>query len=219
MSNTDPAGWNEAWRYLVAGLGAALGTYRVLSHILEQATFELDLCRRSEKKRARRNAWYGSVSGLQNLPSGYQDLGSSSSLNTESMSLLALKSDYRLRTAATELLYENAMRPEMLALIVKATSDDTDSEMRLRAITLIRQIAQTTSRRRAKLIKAGAIDALVGGLHERDDHELALRSGCALMELLNVRDTKLAKRYRRKAASCGLLEVVYDILESLSKEK
>ncbi|KAJ1669574.1 hypothetical protein GGF38_002156, partial [Coemansia sp. RSA 25] len=53
----------------------------------------------------------------------------------------------------------------------------------------------------------------------RDDHELALRSGCALMEILNVRDTKLAKRYRRKAASCGLLEVVYDILESLSKEK
>ncbi|KAJ2479168.1 hypothetical protein IWW47_006046, partial [Coemansia sp. RSA 2052] len=135
------------------------------------------------------------------------------------MSLLALKSDYRLRTAATELLYENAMRPEMLALIVKAASDDTDSEMRLRAITLIRQVAQTTSRRRAKLIRAGAIDALVGGLHERDDHELALRSGCALMEILNVRDTKLAKRYRRKAASCGLLEVVYDILESLSKEK
>ncbi|KAJ2581979.1 hypothetical protein GGH95_001787, partial [Coemansia sp. RSA 1836] len=91
--------------------------------------------------------------------------------------------------------------------------------MRLRAITLIRQVAQTTSRRRAKLIRAGAIDALVGGLHERDDHELALRSGCALMEILNVRDTKLAKRYRRKAASCGLLEVVYDILESLSKEK
>ncbi|KAJ2747352.1 hypothetical protein GGI20_000603 [Coemansia sp. BCRC 34301] len=219
MSNAEAVNWNETWRYLAAGLGAALGTYRVLSHILEQTTYELDYSQRSEKKRARRNAWYGSVSGLQNLPSTFQDLSNSRLLNIESMSLLALKSDYRLRKAAINLLYDSAMRPEMLALIVKSANDDTDSEMRLRATTLIRQLAQTSARHRSRIIKAGAMDALVGGLRARENHELALRSGCALMEILNMRDSKVAKRYRRKAASCGLLEVVYETLESLTKEE
>ncbi|KAJ2889680.1 hypothetical protein GGI21_006471, partial [Coemansia aciculifera] len=182
MSNVvEPAGWNETWRYLAAGLGAALGTYRVLSHILEQTTYELDHSQQSEKKRSRRNAWYGPVTaGLQNLPSSYHDTGNSNRLNIESMSLLALNSDTRLRKAATDLLYDNAMRPEMLALIVKVAGDNTGSgEMRLGAVTLIRQLVSTTARRRAMIIKAGAIEALVGGLREREDHELALRSGCA----------------------------------------
>ncbi|KAJ2063864.1 translation machinery-associated protein 20, partial [Coemansia sp. S2] len=217
MSGVEPTGWNETWRYLAVGLCAALGTYRVLSHVLEQTTYELDQSQQTSKKRSRRHAWYGTVPGAQNLPPACQELLNSNSVNFESISQLALKSDHRLRKAAAELLFDNAMSPEMLALIVKTATDNTD--MRLRAVTLIRQIAQTSTRRRSKIAKAGGIAALVDGLRAREDHELALRSGWALMEFLGTQDAKLAKRFRRKAASCGLLEVVYEILESLGKEE
>ncbi|KAJ2866608.1 hypothetical protein GGH94_001415 [Coemansia aciculifera] len=219
MSSVEPAGWNETWRYLAVGLCAALGTYRVLSHVLEQTTYELDYSQQSGKKRARRQAWYGTTPGVQSLPPACQELLNSNSVNFESISQLALKSDHRLRKAAAELLFDNAMRPEMLALIIKSASDNTDSDMRLRAMTLIQQIAQTSTRRRSKIVKAGGIAALVDGLRAREDHELAMRSGWTLMEFLSTQDAKLAKRFRRKAASCGLLEVVYEILESLGKEE
>ncbi|KAJ2810173.1 hypothetical protein H4S07_002821 [Coemansia furcata] len=218
MSGVEPAGWNETWRYLAAGLCAALGTYRVLSHVLEQTTYELEYSQQSGKKRSRRNAWYGSIPSTQTLPAACQELLNSSSVNFDSISQLALKSDHRLRKAAAELLYDNAMRPEMLALIVKTASDVSDGDMRLRAVTLIRQIALTSTRRRAKIARAGGISALVEGLRG-GDHELALRSGWTIMEFLGTQDAKLAKRFRRKAASCGLLEAVYGILESLGEEE
>ncbi|KAJ2832303.1 hypothetical protein GGI24_001287, partial [Coemansia furcata] len=218
MSGVEPAGWNETWRYLAAGLCAALGTYRVLSHVLEQTTYELEYSQQSGKKRSRRNAWYGGVPGTQTLPAACQELLNSRSVNFDSISQLALKSDHRLRKAAAELLYDNAMRAEMLALIVRTASDVSGGDMRLRAVTLIRQIALTSTRRRAKIARAGGISALVEGLRG-GDHELALRSGWALIEFLGTQDAKLAKRFRRKAASCGLLEAVYGILESLGEEE
>ncbi|KAJ2488637.1 hypothetical protein IWW37_004659 [Coemansia sp. RSA 2050] len=218
MSSTEPAGWSETWRYLAAGLGAALATYRVLSHVLEQTAYELNYSSLSGEKRSRRNAWYGAAPGSQNLPAACQELLNSSSVNFESISQLALKSDHRLRKAAAELLFDSAMRPEMLVLITKAATDSTDGDMRLRATTLIRQIAQGSTRRRTRIAKAGGIAVLVHGMRERDDHELVLRSGWALMEFLNTQDAKLAKRFRRTAANCGLLEVVYNILESIGNE-
>ncbi|KAJ2347970.1 hypothetical protein GGH91_001599, partial [Coemansia sp. RSA 2671] len=173
----------------------------------------------SGEKRSRRNAWYGTIAGSRNLPAACQELLNSSSVNFESISQLALKSDHRLRKAAAELLFDNAMRPEMLKLIIKTIKDSTDGDMRLRATTLIWQLARGSTRRKLRIAKAGGLAVLVNDMHDSADHEQALRSGCALMEFLNTQDAKLAKRFRRKAANCGLLEVVSDILDLIGSEE
>ncbi|KAJ2479138.1 hypothetical protein EV174_004105, partial [Coemansia sp. RSA 2320] len=213
MSNPALADTTETLRYLAIGLGAALGTYRVLSHILEQTSYELSHSQQSEKKRSRRNAWYGGISGFYGTSATGPAPGVDVSLSTDALSQLALKSGYRLRKASAELMFDNAMSPEMLALIIKTASDDSNSEMRLRVVRLIQAIVQSSTRRMSKVARAGGIEALVNGMRARENNELALSSVVALMEFLNTQEPKLAKKYRRKAADCGLLEAVHDILE------
>ncbi|KAJ2000509.1 hypothetical protein H4R26_004586, partial [Coemansia thaxteri] len=147
MSNPALADTTETLRYLAIGLGAALGTYRVLSHILEQTSYELSHSQQSEKKRSRRNAWYGGISGFYGTSATGPAPGVDVSLSTDALSQLALKSGYRLRKASAELMFDNAMSPEMLALIIKTASDDSNSEMRLRVVRLIQAIVQSSTRR------------------------------------------------------------------------
>ncbi|KAJ2161039.1 hypothetical protein GGF46_001786 [Coemansia sp. RSA 552] len=196
-------------------------TYRVLSHILEQSEYELEYCKWMQQKHGRRKAWYGGGGGdteglAADLGSGL--FGDTSALSIESLSQLALKSDTRLRKAASDLMFDSAMQPRMLALIIKTASDKSDAEKRLRAVTLLQALAQSAPRLR-RIARAGGVEALVGCMWEEGEKELVLRAAATLMEFIGHQDSAVANKYRKKAARCGALRVVYRVLRAADPDE
>ncbi|KAJ2387356.1 hypothetical protein GGI05_004108, partial [Coemansia sp. RSA 2603] len=87
--------------YLAGGVCAAVGTYRTLSHILDQSQYELEYCIRHAPRGPqpgsgrRRNAWYGgrrgSASGTQATNSAEADAILASPTLLDSLGALALR--------------------------------------------------------------------------------------------------------------------------------
>ncbi|KAJ1722837.1 hypothetical protein LPJ61_005887, partial [Coemansia biformis] len=195
-------GWGETWYYLLVGFGAAVGTYRVLTHVSEQAAQEAAHSQLAEAKRTRRNAWYGAPASTRRTAAA----GGLDTQRIDALVHLALSADYRQRKAASEVLLDLAMRPNMLSLVLQTAGDASSPAMRLRAVTLLQALAPATARQR-RLVRAGALRVLVGCMRS-DDKGLVLRASTTLVEFVGHQDQEIASRYRRRAARCGLLEVV-----------
>ncbi|KAI8320853.1 hypothetical protein GQ54DRAFT_325603 [Martensiomyces pterosporus] len=208
----DPTS-GEGWYCLFLGLGAAVGTYRLLSHMLEQSSHELESFQDARRRRTKRNAWYGDWRA-HNKTVAEVMAESTKSLDIDALAHLALSSNHRLRTAATELLFDSVMTPRMLSLLIAMAGEkEGNTKSRLRAVTVLQILAQTPARQ-PKLVAAGALGVLVQGMRCKTDKELVMRSASTLLDLLSQQENRLAERYRRKAASSGLLVVVSEILQA-----
>ncbi|KAJ2139165.1 hypothetical protein GGH17_000704 [Coemansia sp. RSA 788] len=187
----------DSWQYVLAGVVAAVAAYRVLSHMLEQSAYELEFCRQAQRRRQRRNGQGSSG-------------GTAATIRAESLGKLALHADYRLRRAATDVLYDSAAGGRVARLAVTAAVQGSDVERRC-AVTLLQALAQSAGRQR-RLARAGAIEALVTCVGARDK-ELVLRAASALAEFVGHEDGAAAARFRQRAAAAGILSVVASVLE------
>ncbi|KAJ2123751.1 hypothetical protein IW147_002344 [Coemansia sp. RSA 720] len=187
----------ESWQYVLAGVVAAVATYRVLSNILEQSAYELEFCQQARRRRRRRNGQGSSG-------------GTAATIRAESLGKLALHADYRLRRAATDVLYDSAAGGRVAHLAVAAAIQGTEVERR-RAVTLLQALAQSAGRQR-RLARAGAIEALVTCVGACDK-ELVLRAASALAEFVGHEDGAAAARFRQRAAAAGVLSAVASVLE------
>ncbi|KAJ2750890.1 hypothetical protein IWQ56_006960, partial [Coemansia nantahalensis] len=203
------AGWSESWYYLLVGLGAAAGTYRVLSHGAEQAAREVEVEQLEALKHSKRSPWYGVPGDGGGSGATRSRLGGS---HIEALAQLALKASYQQRSMASEVLLDQAMRGRILALVLEMASDPTDPALQLRVVTLLQMLAQSTGRRQ-RLAQAGVLGVLVECLRA-PDKALVVRAATTLVEFIGHPDRETAARYRRQAARCGLLAAVVDILRA-----
>ncbi|KAJ1893862.1 hypothetical protein LPJ66_005515, partial [Kickxella alabastrina] len=203
----------DSWYYLAIGAGAALGTYRVLSHLLDQSRYELDFCYTQRQKQRRRHAWYAGTN-LDGSADSEAALDIQTPEMVNSLAQLALHSDnFKLRDTASELLLDMAMRREMLQLIIAQAqgSSAAEEEGRLRAVVLL-QVLVMTPQRVSRVVRAGGIEALVDAMRAPREKEVATRAAATLLGLLDVSDAAVSKRHMRRAAGCGLLEVLSEVL-------
>ncbi|KAJ2610950.1 hypothetical protein EV177_003717 [Coemansia sp. RSA 1804] len=236
------------WYYLLIGVCAAAGTYRVLSHVYEHSQHDIHNLKRFVA-RARREEQEGSgssrhttgeekddlslVNVLEMLSNdiGFSNAGggkgkrkgggpgewsTTEDLVVQSMGSLAsiaLYSDYKLRTASSELLYDFAMRPSTLRLILRTAGDTREikQEERLRALVVLMSLAQSQARVR-RLVRAGVMRILVDGMRDTDNKEVCIHAGAILSALISHPDDKDAQRCRSKAKAHGILEVAYETL-------
>ncbi|KAJ2553247.1 hypothetical protein EV175_003009 [Coemansia sp. RSA 1933] len=234
----------DGWYYLAISVCAALGTYRVLSHVYEQSEYDARKLMSSinasaqyqggSNQRARRN-WgqrHLNLRGiLGDLSTGFQPSGSHGNhkgdrpggewSTTEelvvqsmgSLSKLALHSDFKIRVASSELLFDFVMRKSTLKLILQ-TASNTDENMkpeRYRALLILLSLVQSPSRV-VRLIRAGAMSILVDGMRHTDNEEVFMYSAAIVASLVSHHDDKIARKCRAKANECGVLEVVYETL-------
>ncbi|KAJ1990690.1 hypothetical protein GGI25_001015 [Coemansia spiralis] len=241
--STSSVSWaHGGWYYLLLGVGAAFGTYRVLSHIYEQTSYEFELFTNSlmrhqesatqqgrnsrRRRRNRHNIIYGlttfaspsqSDSGTGSTPDGIK--GGASALedviigSKDSLSRISIYGSYKVRGAASELLFDFIMRPSSLKLILNMADDKKkeSTEARIRALTIIQSLIQSTSRM-LLLIRAGIIRILADGMRNTDDSEVCIQCAALISVFISYRDDDIARRCRNKGEKCGLLEIVYEIL-------
>ncbi|KAJ1766684.1 hypothetical protein IW140_006155 [Coemansia sp. RSA 1813] len=241
---------NEGWGYLLIGACAALGTYRVLSHVYTQSEYDVRALRSaaalSRQERTHRARDWGRK--RLNIHSILDELASDFSSNSDStgrekqkgsgdgpgewsttedlvvqsmdsLTKLALYSDYKMRIASSELLFDFAMRKSTLGLILRTVSDthkDKQAE-RFRALLILLAMVQSPPRV-ARLIRAGVIPILVDGMRDTDNKEICIHAAAIISSLINHHDDKIARKCRSKASECGLLETVYETLMLTSRD-
>ncbi|KAJ2682357.1 hypothetical protein H4R19_007146, partial [Coemansia spiralis] len=159
-------------------------------------------------RRTKRNAWYG----VPEDSNGNMTGGRLDGPRVDALAQLALKASYRQRKAAWDVLLDQAMHPSVLALVIETAGDTSDPAQQLRVVMLLQALAQSTSRQ-PRLARAGALRVLVGCLWA-PDKGLVLRAATTLVEFVGHPDLETAARYRRRAARCGLLAAVINILEA-----
>ncbi|KAJ1814813.1 hypothetical protein LPJ75_002613, partial [Coemansia sp. RSA 2598] len=205
--------------YLLAGICAAAGTYRTLSHILDQSRYELEFCSRFRPSKdssngmgsQRRNALYAGRSPLSDDTLAASGILKSQTL-INSLGTLALESESAaLRQSAADVLLDLATRKDMVSLVVSEARWGA-MEDRIRVTVLLQVLAQS-ARRTKCLARAGALEVLVAGLRQTESKELAVRSAAALADMLSSEDSRHGRRLRRMAAKAGVLEAVTLVLE------
>ncbi|KAJ1753496.1 translation machinery-associated protein 20 [Coemansia sp. RSA 1821] len=187
MSATD------GWQYVVAGVAAAVATYRVLEHVGAQTEYECEFLKQARARRRRRRGtdWQSSTNGA---------------LRTASVAQLALHADSRQRRAAAELLYDSAARGRVLALAVKAAQDG-EGVGQLQAVQLLRALAQAQTRH-GRLERAGAVAALVQCM-KSSDKAVVLEATATLKDMAGPSE---AKRIRKRGKEAGVLEAIAEVL-------
>ncbi|KAJ2724450.1 hypothetical protein GGI07_001962 [Coemansia sp. Benny D115] len=212
LAHTSP------WVYLAIGVGAAIGSYRILSHILDQSKYELRYCAQQSLRHKKRiksghrhlksdNMFSSAITGASEDLIGDQVFASDEMI--EALAQLSQHSyNFRLREMASQLFLDTAMRSDVLAMILDRAERGPD---RHRMVVLLQILAQMPDRV-PRLVRAGVLRVLVRGLGELDDKELSLRSAAALVDLLGDNDSVDATDNLRKAADCGILEAVALVL-------
>ncbi|KAJ1724986.1 hypothetical protein LPJ53_000775 [Coemansia erecta] len=211
---------NSALMCLAGGVCAAVGTYRTLSHILDQSQYELEYCMRYGQQGARsggsrrRNAWYGSASGGVHAPDNAVAAASmlASPTMVDSLGSLALRgATYAQRQAASDVVLDlAASSAETMGLLVDQARHGS-AEERIRAALGVQALAQSHARLRV-LERAGAVQALVEGLRQTESRELASRCAMALADVLGGEGGRAERRRARAVRRHGLAAALGDVL-------
>ncbi|KAJ2083775.1 hypothetical protein H4R24_000546 [Coemansia sp. RSA 988] len=195
-----------SWYYVLLAVGATIGVYRIVGHIVEHSGYELEYSRQEQEHRRRRKAWHdGPVGELGRL-------GMASALSEETLHQLALGPSYGTRKAATELLMDRAMQPRMLKLIITAAGDVTDAVQRRQAAGVLFMLARAPSRLE-RIMQHGGIETLVACL-EADDRGISRGAATALAEFVGIADEDVARQNMLIAADRGLLRALQKQLQA-----
>ncbi|KAJ1801371.1 hypothetical protein LPJ59_000336 [Coemansia sp. RSA 2399] len=237
---------SEGWYYLFVSACAALGTYRVLSHVYEQSEYDVRRLRNTttnsrQERNLRARSWGQKQLNLRGiLGELFSDFDSTSDGNDsqvggdgpgewsttedlvaqsmDSLANLALYSDFKMRVATSELLFDFAMRKSTLSLVLRTASDTREDrkEERLRALLIILALVQSPPRA-PRLLRAGVMSILVDGMRQTDNKEVCIQSATIISSLIS-QDDGISRKYQTKANECGLLKVVYETLMLTSRD-
>ncbi|PIA16405.1 hypothetical protein COEREDRAFT_87104 [Coemansia reversa NRRL 1564] len=189
-----------SWYYVLLALGVATGVYRTIGHIVEHVGYELEYSRQQEEHRRRRKAWHdGPIGELGRL-------GTASTLSEETLQQLALGPNYGTRKAATELLIDRAMQPQMLKTIITSASDTTDEIQQRQAARVLFMLAQAPWRL-GRIAQHGGLEVLIACLGT-NDREIARGAATALAEFVGPADADVARENMQAAADRELLQAL-----------